>query len=340
VLNESGNSWPTRYGTSLAVVGGEVRTVSRTFIGIGVVVAGIVASVAVGGYVMRESAPLPPVTVPAPEPVSPVEPASTPVVPASPPARPKAPVATRPTPAPVPMTTPTIATTVSDAQPAPPVVPTPVLTPVVDPPRVEAAATVPPRYIPDPVPAPPSAPAPEPEPQFDELTVERHSVIGIRLDFAVSTRTARVEDRISATVSRNVLVNERVAIPEGARLEGTVTAVDRGGKFRDRPRIGLQFDTMILTDGTRMSIRTDAVVREGDSPSADAAARVGAGSAVGAILGGLLGGKKGAIIGGAAGAAGGTATVMNGDGNEATLKAGAPLTVRLTTDLTVIVRKQ
>jgi hypothetical protein len=211
---------------------------------------------------------------------------------------------------------------------------------VVDPPRVEPVATIPPRYIPDPAPAPPQAQAPAPEPQFDELTVERHSVIGIRLDFAVSTRTARVEDRISATVSRNVLVNERVAIPEGARLEGTVTAVDRGGKFRDRPRLGLQFDTMILTDGTRMSIRTDAIVREGDSPSADAAARVGAGSAVGAILGGVLGGKKGAIIGGVAGAAGGTATVMNGDGNETALKAGAPLTVRLTADLTVIVRKQ
>ena len=31
---------------------------------------------------------------------------------------------------------------------------------------------------------------------------------------------------------------------------------------------------------------------------------------------------------------------MNGDGNETALKAGAPLTVRLTDDLTVIVRKQ
>lgn len=164
-------------------------------------------------------------------------------------------------------------------------------------------------------------------------------MIGIRLDYAISSRTAKVEDRISASVSRNVLVDGRVAIPEGARMEGTITAVDRGGKFKDRPRLGLQFDTIILTDGTRMSIQTDAIVREGDSPSADAAAKVGAGTAAGAILGSVLGGKKGALIGGVTGAAAGTATVMSGDGNETGLKSGAPLTVRLTDDLIVRVRK-
>jgi hypothetical protein len=309
--------------------------VSRKFVGIGVVVAGIVASVAVGGYVTRQPV-LPAVTAPATQEQQAQQaqiqdqisvPEREPV---------PAPVSARRRPAPA---TPPVTKVVSappSVPPPPPAAPVVASEPA---PTLDAPKAEPPRYIPDPVP-PPQAPAAEPEPLFDEVTVARHSVIGIRLDFSVSTRTARVEDRISATVSRNVTVNDRVAIPEGARLEGTVTMVDRGGKFRDRPRLGLQFDTMILTDGTRMSIRTDAIIREGDTPSADAAARVGASSAVGAILGGLLGGKKGAIIGGAAGAAGGTATVMNGDGNETALKAGAPLTVRLTDDLTVIVRKQ
>jgi hypothetical protein len=305
--------------------------VSRKFVGIGVVVAGIVASVAVGGYVTRQPV-LPAVTAPPQEQQDQIQDQIS--VPETEPAPAPLPAKRRPAPSAPPVTTVVSAPpTLPPPPPAAPVV-APEPAPTVAPPKVD-----PPRYIPDPVP-PPQAPAAEPEPLFDELTVARHSVIGIRLDYSVSTRTAKVEDRISATVSRNVTVNDRVAIPEGARLEGTVTTVDRGGKFRDRPRLGLQFDTMILTDGTRMSIRTDAIIREGDSPSADAAARVGAGSAVGAILGGLLGGKKGAIIGGAAGAAGGTATVMNGDGNETALKAGAPLTVRLTDDLTVIVRKQ
>jgi uncharacterized protein YcfJ len=177
-------------------------------------------------------------------------------------------------------------------------------------------------------------------PDPDELAVARHSVIGIRLDYAVSSRSAKLADRISATVSRNVTVDERVAIPEGARLEGTITGVDRGGQFRERPRLSLQFDTMILTDGTRMSIKTEAIVREGDSSPVDAAGKVGAGTAAGAILGSVLGGNKGAVIGGVTGTAAGTSTVITGEGDETVFNAGAPLTVQLTDELIILVRKQ
>ncbi len=222
------------------------------------------------------------------------------------------------------------------AQPASPVVPPP-------PGGVAPVSAPAERYVPtlDPAlqPAAPPTPVIEAAPDYEELTVARHSVIGIRLDSEVSTRTARVEDRISASVSRDVTVDGRVVIPIDAKLEGTVTTVERGGKFRDRPRLGLRFDTMILADGTRLSISTDTIFREGDSPAADAASKVGGGAVAGAILGAVLGGKKGAAIGGAAGAAGGTAAVMRSDGEEAALRAGAPLTVRLTGDITVQVKR-
>jgi hypothetical protein len=196
----------------------------------------------------------------------------------------------------------------------------------------------PPRYVPDPPPA--AAVVTEPaRPQVEELTVEKHSVIGIRLDSAISTRTARVEDRVSATVSRDVTVAGRIAIPAGVRLEGTVVLVESGGKFRNRARLGLRFDRMILTDGTRVSLKTDTIIREGDSPSPDAAAKVGGGAVAGAILGGVLGGKKGAAIGTAVGGAGGAAAVIRGDGNESALPAGAPLTVRLIDDVTVTIQR-
>jgi hypothetical protein len=175
--------------------------------------------------------------------------------------------------------------------------------------------------------------------QYEELTIEKRSVIGIRLDNALSTRTARVEDRVSATVSRDVTVNGRTAIAAGARLEGTVVLVERGGRFKDRPRLGLRFDRLILTDGTRVSLKTDTIYREGDSPSADATAKVGAGGVAGAILGAVLGGKKGAAIGSAVGAAGGAAAVLKSDGNESSLAAGAALTVRLTEDVTVTIQR-
>jgi len=190
--------------------------------------------------------------------------------------------------------------------------------------------------------APVLAAVPVAEPQriqLEELTVEKHSVIGIRLEDAVSTRTARIEDRVTAIVSRDVTVDGRTAIPAGARLEGTVSLVERGGKFRNRPRLGLRFDRMILADGMRVPIKTDTIYREGDSPTADATAKVGVGAVAGAILGGILGGKKGAAIGTAAGAAGGAATVMNAEAGEASIAAGAPLTVRLAEDVTVTIKR-
>lgn len=175
--------------------------------------------------------------------------------------------------------------------------------------------------------------------EFEEFTIDKNSVIGLRLDVPVSSRTARVEDRVSATVSRDVRVQGRVAIAEGARLEGTVVLVERGGKFRTAPRLGLRFDTLILTDGTRLSVKTETIHREGASPAADATAKVGAGAVVGGILGAVFGGKKGAAIGTAAGGAAGAATVMNDDGEDVTLRAGASLTVKLVDDLTVQVRR-
>jgi len=58
---------------------------------------------------------------------------------------------------------------------------------------------------------------------------------------------------------------------------------------------------------------------------------------IGSILGAVIGGKKGAAIGATAGAAGGTAAVMAGDRNAAVIPAGAPLTVRLTAPVSVLV---
>ena len=232
-------------------------------------------------------------------------------------------------------------TSSTSAPVATPSVTQPVATPVVEPPATTTspATTETPRYTPEPVVA--SQPA-TPEPQrvdFEELTVAKHSVIGIRLDGPVSTRTARVEDRVTATVSRDVTVAGRTALAAGVRLEGSVVVVERGGRFKNRPRLGLQFDKVILADGTRVSLKTDTIYREGDSPTADATAKVGTGAVAGAILGGLIGGKKGAVIGSTVGAAGGVATVMRGDGNEASLPAGAPLTVRLTEDVAVLIKR-
>jgi hypothetical protein len=174
------------------------------------------------------------------------------------------------------------------------------------------------------------APIEPSHPDLEAVTINRDAVIGIRLDGPISSQTARVEDRVTARVTRDVTVDGRTAIPAGARLEGNVTVVQRPGRFTERARLGLRFTSVVLPDNVRVPIQTETIFREGDAPGGEATSKIGASAVIGAILGGVIGGKKGAAIGGTAGAAGGTAAVMASDRNEATIPDGAPLTVRLT----------
>jgi hypothetical protein len=207
-----------------------------------------------------------------------------------------------------------------------------------------APAVPPPAVVPPPPPDPPATatdvpPPPDPKPVFEEITVKPESVIGLMLDAAVSSDTAKVEDRITARVTRDVTVDGRVAIPSNARLEGVVTVVERGSKFKDQARIGIRFTTLYLPDNTKFSIQTEPIFRAGDPPTNDATAKVGAGAVLGAILGAVIGGKKGAAVGAAAGAGGGAAAQANSHSNDATFPAGAPMTVRLTAPVTVTVAR-
>jgi len=187
----------------------------------------------------------------------------------------------------------------------------------------------------------PQAPPPPPAPaaRYDEVTVAADAVLGLQLDSTISTETARVEDRVNARLSRDVMVDGRVAIPTGARLEGVVTLVERGGKFKDRPRLGVAFNTLVLADSTRVAIQTDTIFRDGESPSGQANAKVGGSAVVGAILGAMLGGKKGALVGSTAGAAGGAAAVAAGNRAEAVMTSGTPITARLSAPVTVLIER-
>lgn len=178
-----------------------------------------------------------------------------------------------------------------------------------------------------------------PAPVVEELVVSAQSVIGLQMETNVSTERARVEDQVVARVTRDVKVGDRVAIPAGAKANGEVTLVERGGRLKDRPRLGVRFTSIVLADGTKVPISTETIYREGDSPGRESSAKIGGGAIGGAIIGGILGGAKGAAIGGSIGAGGGTAAVMAGGRNNATLASGSPVTVRLEEPATITVER-
>lgn len=213
--------------------------------------------------------------------------------------------------------------------PAPPAAPAPVV-------EAPAAVAIEPPALSD---NQPSRIVEPPGPIYDELVVAADSVIGLEIETTVTSEQARVEDPVVARVTRDVRVGDRVAIPAGSRVNGEVTVVERGGRLKDRARLGVRFTSIVLADGTRLPIETDTVFREGDSPTGESAAKIGGAAIGGAILGGILGGSKGAAIGSAIGAGGGTAAVLAGGRNAATLPAGTPVTVRVQDPIIVTVER-
>jgi hypothetical protein len=171
--------------------------------------------------------------------------------------------------------------------------------------------------------------------RVEELVVPADSVMGLQLESSVSSETARIEDRVDARVTRDVMVDGRVAIPAGSRVRGSVTMVDHGGKMKERARLGVRFHTLVLADGTTVPLQTDTVFRDGESPAQSSAAKIGGGAIGGAIIGAIFGGAKGAVIGGSTGAAGGTAAVLAGGRRPATLSAGSTITVRVLSPVAV-----
>jgi hypothetical protein len=178
-----------------------------------------------------------------------------------------------------------------------------------------------------------------PQKQYQDLVIPADSVVGLQIDTAISSESAKVEDVVKARVTRDVRVRDQVAIPAGARAEGSVTLVDKGGRLKDQARLGIRFHTIVLADGTRLPINTETIYRDGDSPARESVAKIGGGAVGGAVLGAILGGKKGAIIGSTVGAGAGGAAVAASDASMATLPAGSTVTVRMSAPATVTVEK-
>ena len=260
----------------------------------------------------------------APEPPAPL----TPVVEVPAPRSPAA-VAPRRNPAPAPRPEPRTPV----APPAPPPAPAAAPTEIVS---IAPAVIEPPRPAPEPEPIRPVEP---PRPEFEELVLAADAVIGLQVETAVSSETAKIEDTVSARVTRDVKVGGQVVIPAGSKARGEVTLVERGGKLRDRAKLGVRFTSIVLADGTQVPISTETIYREGEAPTRESAAKIGGGAIGGAIIGGILGGAKGVAIGSAIGGGAGSAAVMAGGRNPATLSPGSPVTIRLEQPATVTVEK-
>jgi hypothetical protein len=164
------------------------------------------------------------------------------------------------------------------------------------------------------------------------FTLPESTEVNVRLEQSLSSRTARVEDRFEATVARPVYVDGRIVIPDGSRVQGTVTVVERAQRPARGGRLNLSFDRLLLDDGSTVDLSARLVQVHEDLGSGDTVKQGAIGAAIGGILGKVIGGTKGAIVGVLLGGAGGAIT---SSGDDVELPAGTVFTLQLDRATTV-----
>jgi hypothetical protein len=151
----------------------------------------------------------------------------------------------------------------------------------------------------------------------------------VRLQSSLTSDTARVEDRFTATTAADIRNDDRVVVPAGSVLFGTVSSVTRAGRIERKGSLTLAFDRIVI-DGRTYDIRATVVQALESEGLKGEAPRVGVGAAAGGIIGALLGGVKGALAGVLIGGGG---TLAATEGKDVHLPAGTVLRVRLDTPL-------
>jgi hypothetical protein len=164
------------------------------------------------------------------------------------------------------------------------------------------------------------------------LSLPEGTEMSVRLEQSLSSRTARVEDRFEATVARPVYVDGRVVVPDGSRVQGTITEAQAAQRPARGGRLNLSFDRLLLSDGTTVDLDARLVQVKEDLGSGETLKQGAIGAAIGGILGKVIGGTKGAIVGAVLGGAGGA---VASEGDDVELPAGTVFELQLERPTTV-----
>ena len=179
-------------------------------------------------------------------------------------------------------------------------------------------------------------------PKVVYYTVPTNSVIRVRLNEHLNSKTARIGDRFSTNVTEPVYAGGGTeVIPVGSKVWGRVSAVRAAGR-RTPGSITVAFNQVELPNGKTYAINGSLASLQADDVNADNegtvkgksnkkrdAVFVGGGAAGGAIIGAIAGGGKGAAIGAILGGALGTGARVYEKEKDADVKSGTEFGVIL-----------
>lgn len=166
------------------------------------------------------------------------------------------------------------------------------------------------------------------------IEIPAGTVMTVRLDSAVGSKSSNAGDTFTATVADPVEVDGTVVIPKGAEASGTVHEAVPAGRIKGGSKLRISLDHITI-NGKRYQIASSSVEQAGKGRGKRTAAMGGGGAAVGALIGGLTGGGKGAAIGALVGGGAGTAGAAYTGNRDIELPAETALSFKLTEPLTV-----
>jgi len=181
---------------------------------------------------------------------------------------------------------------------------------------------------------PPAAEKPTPPPPPKPIVVPAGTSLTVRLNQAISAKTAHEGDHFEATTSAPVVIAGKPAIPAGSRAYGVVTQAKSAGKVKGEGVLAVSLNRLTV-HGVAYPIEAEPLSQTQKGKGSRTAKITGGSAAGGALIGGIAGGGKGAAIGALVGGGAGMAgSAMTGN-KELELPAEAALTFRLAQPITL-----
>lgn len=184
----------------------------------------------------------------------------------------------------------------------------------------------------------PAEPAPPPPaPVAKTYVVPAGTQMSVEIVAPLTTKTAKVGDRIDARLANDVIVDGKTLVMAGAAMRGTVTEVVSGSqKIGGTPTLGLTFDQLTLTGADTVAI-SGHIVQQGKSDTSRDTAKIAGGALVGAVVGHQIDDSKGKVIGGLLGGAAG-AIAAKKTGTEVEIPSGTVIGFLLDDSFEVIAK--
>ena len=177
--------------------------------------------------------------------------------------------------------------------------------------------------------APTAAPAEKAAATPKPKIVPAGTVIRVRLNDAIGSKTAQAGQTFTGSVMDPIVVNGRTLIPAGATVSGEVTNAKSAGRFKGGAELAITIRS-VTVGGVPHTLAASTVSQTSTGKGKRSAALIGGGAGLGALIGGLAGGGKGAAVGALAGGGAGTAGAGLTGNREITLPAESAVSFKLT----------